>query len=525
MTTGSADTPQRFSTGIAGLDRLVEGGLMRGGVYIAEGPPGAGKTVLANQMCFHSARSGERALYVTLLSESHDRMLNYLQRMRFFDPALIPEGVYFISAFRALQEDGLAALLRVLRGALVERKASLLVLDGVVTAEEVSLARANVDASVLAQDAGSSQQFKQFIHELQAVCSMTQCAVLLLSSTERPRRFHPAYTMVDGILELTNELSGLKTIRQIHVRKMRGTDQVLGKHNFEITDEGVVVHPRMETQLHAPPRPESDRSGGDEERMAFGVSGLDAMLNGGLTRNSMTMLVGPTGAGKTILSLQYLCEGARRGEKGLFFGFFERPAALLLKARRLGLPLEQYIEQGLIEVIWQRPIEAVIDALAERMFTAVRRLDATRLAIDSIQGFELALDDYPDRVRGVFAAIADELERLGVTAVYTLETREIFGPKIEVPIAGVSAATQNLILLRHVEMRSVLHLLITVLKTRDSAHERAVRELVITDHGMRVHSTLADEEAQAGPASASSPQQRTQRSRNQRNRKPSKRKR
>lgn len=517
--------PPRFSTGITGLDRLVEGGLLRGSVYIAEGPPGAGKTVLASQMCFHSARRGERALYVTLLSEAHDRMLNYLGRMRFFDPALIPEGVYFISAFRALQEDGLPALLRVLRDALLERKASLLVLDGVVTAEEVSLAHANTDASALTQDAGSSQQFKQFIHELQAVCSMTQCSVLLLSSTERPRRFHPAYTMVDGILELTNELSGLKTIRQIHVRKMRGTNQVLGKHNFEITDHGVVVHPRMETQLHGPPRPEKERYVATEPRRAFGISGLDKMLKGGLTGESMTMIVGPTGAGKTLLSLQYLCQGAQHGEKGLFFGFFERPAALFLKARRLGLPFEQYVEQGLIEVIWQRPIEAVIDVLAERMFTAVRRLNAKRLAIDSIQGFELALDDYPDRVRGVFAAIADELERLGVTAVYTVETREIFGPKIEVPVPGVSAATQNLILLRHVEMHSSLHLLIAVLKTRDSDHDRAVREVIITDHGIRVGTSADDDDEQVRSTSASYAEQGAQRSKRRTNRKPLKRKR
>jgi len=486
--------PPRLSTGVAGLDLILEGGFVRGSVYIAEGPPGAGKTLLANQLCFHGARNGERALYVTLLAETHERMLTYLRRMAFFDEALIPDHVYFISAFRALQQDGLPALLRLLRETIMQRQATILIIDGMVTAEEISLSR-SASANALMQDAGSSQHFKQFIHDLQTICSMTGCTVLLLSSTERPRLFHPAYTMVDGILELTNELSGLKTIRQIHVRKMRGVAQVVGKHHFEIRDAGVVVHPRMETQLHSPEDSrESEEPIGEGKRVPFGVSQFDAMLGGGLPGCSATMIVGPTGTGKTLLGVQFLAEGARRGEPGLYFGFFERPSALLRKGQRLGLPLEQYAEAGLIEFVWQRPIEAVIDELADRLFTTVRRLKIKRLVIDGIQGFQAALDDYPDRVRGAFAAMTDELERLSVTTLYTVETREVFGPTVEIPVTGVSAVTQNIVLLRHVELRSSLRLLIAVLKIRDSQFDRTVRELRITSQGLRVEDAMDPQE-------------------------------
>jgi circadian clock protein KaiC len=448
--------------------------------------------MLANQLCFHGARNGERALYVTLLAETHERMLTHLQRMQFFDASFIPDKVYFISAFRALQQDGLPALLRLLRDAIIDRKASILIIDGMVTAEEVSLSR-TASSNTMVQDAGSSQQFKQFIHELQTVCSMTGCTVMLLSSTERPRLFHPAYTMVDGILELTNELSGLKTLRQIHVRKMRGTDQVLGKHHFEIRDTGVVVHPRLETQLHRPSRPNLEHRV-STQRVPFGVERLDDMLGGGLPPASTTMVVGPTGTGKTLLGAQFLSEGARAGEPGVYFGFYERPSALLEKGRRLGLDLEKYAQAGSFEIVWQRPIEAVMDELADRMFTSVRKLKAKRLVIDGIQGFEFALDDYPDRVRGAFAAMSDELERLGVTTLYTVETREVFGPTIEIPVTGVSAATQNIILLRHVELRSRLRLLLSILKVRDSQFDRTVRELLITDNGLVVDDTFGADE-------------------------------
>jgi predicted ATP-dependent serine protease len=146
----SLDTASdRLPTGIAGLDQVLEGGLLRNGVYIAEGPPGAGKTLLATQLCFAAARRGERALYTTLLAESHERMLTHLSRMKFFDETLVPDAVYFISAFRALQQDGLPALLRLLREAILERKASILILDGMVTAEEISLARSPTSNELL----------------------------------------------------------------------------------------------------------------------------------------------------------------------------------------------------------------------------------------------------------------------------------------------------------------------------------------------------------------------------------------
>jgi circadian clock protein KaiC len=336
--------------------------------------------------------------------------------------------------------------------------------------------------------------------------------------------------MVDGILELTNELAGLNTIRHLQVRKMRGTDQVVGKHNFEIRDEGVVLHPRMETQLQAAGQG-SDAIGNSDVRMPFGIARLDRMLSGGLPEASMTMVVGPTGTGKTLLAMQFLCEGARRGERGLLFGFFERPEALAHKARRLGLPFQEYVDQGLIEVIWQRPVEAIIDALAGHLFERVREGQIKRLVIDSLQGFQRSLDDYPERMRGVFAAMADELERQKVTTLYTIETREVFGPRIEVPIEGVSAVTHNTILLRHVELHSRLRLMLTVLKIRDSGHDRTVRELIITDEGLQVADAVSEtphilSASSLQPASSLEPKpKRTKTEPTGRSKKPKKRKR
>jgi circadian clock protein KaiC len=478
---------ERIATGIPILDAILEGGLLKGGVYLVQGPPGSGKTILGNQLCFQRAKAGASAVFVTLLAESHARMLAHLRRMKFFDATHIPERVFYVSGLKILEAEGLSGLTRTIRESVASRGASLLVLDGFVSAEEA---------------APTPRQLKKFIQEIQSVTAMTDCTALLLSSTERPTEMRPEHTMVDGIIELSDELARLGPLRHLRVRKMRGADQIRGKHTIEITDDGIVVHPRIEMQLQAPP--EDDRITPSDRRLAFGVPELDKMLGGGLPENSLTMLIGPSGSGKTILGLQYLAEGARRGEAGVHFGFYEHPEALRRKSKRLNLGVEEMEKEGLIELVWQPPIEGVIDILGERLLSAIKRVKARRLLIDGIQGFQLALDDFPDRIRGVFSALADELERIGVTCVYTVELSEIFGPAIQMPIDGISSATQNMILLRYVELRSRLNRIISIIKVRDSEYDPSIRELRITNTGVAIGGMFADSNvslASTGPFS------------------------
>lgn len=458
-----------ISTGVEGLDLVLRGGLLKGAVYIVHGPPGAGKTILANQMCFtHAARGGQGA-YVTLLAESHTRMLAHMRRMTFFDPQVIPERLSFISGYKVLERDGLKGLLRTLREAISSRRVSLLVLDGFASAEEAS---------------DSPKDLKEFIHELQTIAAMVACTVLLLSSNHPPVTYRPEHTMVDGIIELSDELSHLRPLRHVRARKMRGVDQVRGQHTLEITDRGVVVRPRIETQLNGVADHEEVAWAGD--RLAFGIPQLDGMLGGGLPARSVTMALGPSGVGKTILGLHFLAEGARHGEPGAYFGFFERPKALVEKAKRLQIPLDAFHAQGLLDITWQAPVESIVDVLADRLLTAIQRKGIRRLCIDSVNGFQTAGDDYPDRISEVFTAITDELERRGVTTLYTAESQDLFGLNIQAPVTGLSGVTQNMLLLRHIETQAQFRRLISILKLRDCAHDPSAREFRIIESGIVV---------------------------------------
>jgi circadian clock protein KaiC len=478
---------ERRSTGVAGLDRILEGGLLVSGVYIVQGPPGAGKTVLANQICFHHASTGGHAVYVTLLAESHSRMFGHLRRMAFFDEAVIPDHVYYIGGYSALESHGLDALVTLIRGAIQKHQATMVIVDGLISAQE---------------SAPTDRDFKRFLHEIQTLADLTACTVILLTNAERASGFFPEHTMVDGVLHLTDELSEVRPLRHIRVLKLRGSAPVRGLHSVRITDNGFEVRPRIET--HFPHDAGAEPRTAGSAKLAFGVRELDDMLRGGLRPGSITMLLGSSGSGKTVLGMQFISEGIKRRERAVYFGFYERPESILAKCQRVGIGgLREGVEEGLAQILWHRPVEGVIDELGESLIETVRKTRAQRLFLDGMEGFERAAD-FPERIAHVYSAIAHELERLGVTTIYTTETRELFARSIEVPITGLSAATQNIILLRHIEHRAAMLRVLAILKVRDDDYDARMRELQITDNGIRLLNTFAAESGVASGGGLSS---------------------
>jgi circadian clock protein KaiC len=471
---GADKVSPRVPSGIPGLDRILEGGFLEAGVYIVQGPPGGGKTILANQMCFHQAANGQRAVYVTLLAESHARMFAHMRRMAFFDEAAIPDRVYYIGGYSTLQAGGLDALVALIRGVMQKHKAALLVVDGLVSAQESAL---------------SDRLFKQFIHEIQALADLAKCTVLLLTNVERASGFYPEHTMVDGVLHLTDELSELRPLRHIRVLKMRGTAPLRGLHSVRISDRGLEVRPRLESLLPEGPVAEGHVATG--AKMGFALAELDGMLRGGVRQGSVTMLLGSSGSGKTLLGMQFLSAGMKQGERAVYFGFFEHPDAILAKCQRVGIAgLKDGVESGQAQIVWHRPVEGVIDELGESLIETIRRFKPHRLLIDGMDGFERAAD-FPERLSNVYRAITQEVERHNVTTIYTTELRMLFGREIEVPIDGLSGATQNIILMRHIEHRATLLRVLAILKVRDDDYDGRMREIRITDKGIHLLDTFA----------------------------------
>jgi circadian clock protein KaiC len=465
---------ERVPTGIPGLDIVLRGGLLKAGIYILRGEPGTGKTIFGNQLCFNHAAAGHHAIYVTLLAETHDRMLQHMRTMSFFEPARIPDGIYYVNGFRVLEEDGIKGFIDLLRREIRTHNATLLVLDGLVGTEEAS---------------GSDREFRKFIHELQAHIAIEGCTALLLTDG-RPNEYHPEHTMVDGVIELHDVLFGVQAERELEVPKLRGTDVLRGRHSFRITDRGIVVYPRIEALLA---RPSADEEWPDA-RCAIGVDELDAMLGGGIPRSTATLVLGASGSGKTSLGLHFLSRSSAE-EPGLLFGFYEMPLRLRHKAAGIGIKLDGLIEQGHLEILWHPPTEEILDALGNRLLEAVRRHRVKRLVIDGLLGFQEIAADRSHRIGRFLTALANELRVLNVTTVYTAETRNLIGGVIEGPTIGLSTIAENLMLLRYVEIRSQLRRLISVVKMRDSDFDSSLREFRITSAGIELAHTFASAEA------------------------------
>jgi circadian clock protein KaiC len=448
---------ERVPSGVPGLDTILRGGFPRGGIHILQGVPGAGKTTLGNQICYHHAAAGGRALYVTLLSETHARMLLHLGTMRFFDAARLPDQIAYLSGFGALQGEGLPGLVTLLRREVAARKASILILDGLVAAED---------------RAASDTEFKTFIQELQTQAGLHGCTVFLLT-TAKGQAIPPEHTMVDGIVELTDVRFGSRTERGLFVNKLRGSDYLPGRHPFRITEEGMVVYPRVEAAFRVTSVPDEARSG----RLSIGVKDLDVMLGGGMLEAAVAGVLGPSGIGKTTLGLHYVC-GSGPAEPGLFFGFYETPPRLMQHAARIGLDLAGAVDRGEVEILWQPQGENLQDALAHRLLDAIARRGVRRLFLDGLGGFmESSVE--PGRLSRFFSVLANELRARGVTTLYTMETRDLIGPGIEMPMGGISSLVEGLIVLRYVEWRSRSRRLLSVVKVRGSGFDPGLCEFVI----------------------------------------------
>ena len=477
MTDTAALPPEpgpRVPTGVPGLDTLLRGGWLRGGTYIVTGVPGTGKTLLGNQFCFSTVTQGGKAIYLTVLAESHARMVLHLQEMRFFRKEEVGRTLNYESGYAALKADGLAGLSRLIFRAVREHGATALVVDGLTAVEE---------------RAESRLAFREFLHGLCVHNALAGCTTLLLTG-QRNDPADPQFALVDGVAILGMDSLGVKVVRSVEVVKFRGGAQMGGKHSFDITDSGLTVYPRTEALYSG----KSTRVPDLEDRLAFGIPRLDEMLYGGLIRYSSTLVFGSPGAGKTLMCLSFLAEGARRGEPGLYFGFVETPPRLLNKAGLVGMDLRKHVDAGRVHLESRVPVELLPDALVQELLGLVKQHGIQRLVLDGLEPF---IQESTDKSRPprVLTALNNTLRGLGVTTLATQQTNTLFGPELNAPLEGVEAIIDNILLLRFVELRSQLYRMLSVLKMRESPNDPALRLFSITSKGIDVAETFESAEA------------------------------
>ncbi len=471
MSRSQSDSPEvspptdlfpRISTGNPQADSVLAGGFPSNSINIVMGQAGTGKTIFAEQLLFHNAGPDRPSLFITTLSEPLAKVVSYVQRFRFFEAEKLGADIRYHDLGAALAAEGPEVLVPWLTDEIKASSPKLIVIDSFRAIHDLST---------------SAQQMRRIVSELAGLLSAYDVTTFLLGeyTSDDIQRF-PEFAVGDGILELARRPLSSRDERFLRVLKLRGSGYREGQHGFRITPNGLEVYPRLvspRTSKNYEPR---------LERVSSGVEGLDAMLAGGLWRGSTTLLVGPTGSGKTTLALQFALEGVRRGEQVLFVNFQENPSQLRRTIDGLGMPAEEAVARGL-DLRYVSPVELQIDSIIVGIFDRIRRDDIRRVVVDAVGDLATAANDAM-RLHDYLYALVQHFAVHDVTSILTFESRGDVISTIEFE-HRFSYMSDNIIQLglRGAERTQRT---LRVVKTRNSGHDADVRELDIQAGGARI---------------------------------------
>ena len=470
-------TIRRLATGVKGLDDILGGGIPEFSFNLVAGSPGAGKTTLAHQMMFAMATPERPALYFTVLGEPALKMLRYQQQFSFFDPERINSSIRFVN----LADDTASGDLEKVLARIVEE----------VRAHAPGFVFVDSFRSVILASQGKGDSFltlQEFIQRLGIQLTSWEATTFLLGEYFNDNDPNPIFTVADGLIWLRQSAQRNSVVRKLEIVKMRGQPTVPGLHTFRMTQAGLqvfpppLVAPELVTST-IPPL---------QDRRSVGVPGLDDMLGGGLPRGYSLLVAGPSGSGKSILAAAFLAEGARQGETGVIAAFEQR------SPQSRGAVISGLIEGGQVGVIDSRATTLSVDEIAMLLIEEVQRLKATRVVIDSLSGFELAIapafrEDFRESLSRLVSALADT----GATVLMTSELEDRYDELSFSPY-GTAFLTDAIIVQRYIEVDSRLERVLAVVKVRGSAHSRDLRLFDIDDQGLQLGGRLAGHEGLLG---------------------------
>jgi circadian clock protein KaiC len=474
MTSG-ATAMTRIRTGVPGFDAVLNGGIPELSFNLIAGGPGAGKTTLAQQILFANATPERPGLYFTVLGEPTLKMIRYQRQYTFFEPERVGTDIHLLNLSGEAEAGDLDAVLRRIIDEVERLHPGFVVVDSFRT----------LGPTISGADPAALARLEHFVQRLAIYLTTWEATSFLISEYADEEQRHPVFTVADGIFWLSQVAERNSVVRKLQIMKTRGQGFMPGLHTFRITESGLQVFPRIPEQQGARHRP-ADR------RISTGVPGLDEMMGGGIPAGDAVMLAGPTGTGKTTIATQFLGRSHRDGEAVVAAVFEEYPDNYLARGTKLGVDLNEMVRSGKLRVIYLRPLDLSVDETLAAILDAVKETGATRVVIDSLSGFEIALAPaFREDFRESFYRLIGALTATGVTV---LMTNEVGGPRADMSFTGerVSFITDDIIIQRYVEIAGELRTVLAVVKMRGSSHSREFREYVITREGAVIGKPLAE---------------------------------
>lgn len=469
----------RLSTGVDGLDDILNGGIPRGHLYLVEGDPGTGKTTLALQFLLEGARKGEKGIYVTL-SESKLE-LEQVARSHGWDISVV--NIYeMIPADEDLSVEAQYTVFHPSEVELADTITAILKQIETVDPQRVVFDSLS-EFRMLARD---PLKYRRQILALKRYFAGRSCTVLLLDdrTAEGSSNDLQLQSIAHGVIKMQSleRDFGIKR-RRMEVHKLRGSHFREGYHDYTIRTGGLAVYPRLIASEHVP--------GFDRRPVPSGLSELDALFRGGIDSGTSTLLIGPAGCGKSTIALLYAYSSAKRGEKSVIFTFDESISTLTERAKGLGMDVTDLVASGALELHQIDPAELSPGEFVSRIRNMVDQENLRVLVIDSMNGFLNAMPHEQFLAMQLHELLA-YLGQQGVATLLTLAQHGFIGPTSSA--MDVSYLADTVLLFRYFERSGSLRQALSVVKKRSGPHERTIRELVFDKGTIKVGPPLSNAE-------------------------------
>jgi len=467
---------KKVQSGINGFDSILKGGFVEGSFNLVVGECGAGKTIFA--LCFivnGAEKYGENGLFVTLEESRANIIKNMPAKLKdIYERNTDKITIVDLSAIRKLstifeEKTGFSSIVDVdvliesLRKWITEKKIKRVAIDGL---------------AVLSIRYPQDYEIRSAVFRISS--SLKELGVTSIITEESEHDGARKFSVKEFVADSITHINYRNGVRTLEVLKIRGSDFIPGESGFIISENGIEVFPRLipETRVSA-----TDR------RVSTGIAGLDKMLNGGFFRGDTVLVSGSAGAGKTIMGLQFISAGCMNKERGLIVSFEENPAQLKRNAKAVGIPLDKYERENMLNIMYTPYPGTDIYMQIHNIISQLPSIE--RLFIDTVNHYEGAMSK--EELRNMLVSFTSMTKKHGVTVMFSSESDELMGTS-KLMTSSVSFVVDTIIVLRHVEIGSEMHKAMNLLKVRGTEHVKDIREYVITNKGIVIKDKFKDVE-------------------------------